>query len=273
MKPRCAIELQRPWEIRSLLKGVAALTLFLVLSDCGSGQSIRTTGTGPPDKRAAAIPEDPWQPGAPRSYSGEFVSGVHFQPAELLSVDRFVSIVCPASLIGIDRILIRDVNHRHPEVEKLEYIVERQTSTRLRMQIRGLRSEVVQGHDYWELIFLDITLTSLGRESALAARLRASELALPGSALESALAEPQETFELSVVASGRYAAGGRPGSMGGYARDFEATGFGAELEWYAAKVLGIVQHHLGSRIAASYNREGAPTNRDVIDLVGACTGE
>ena len=96
-----------------------------------------------------------------------------------------------------------------------------------------MRGEILPRRNYWELAYIDISLVSTG-ELVVSRR---PVFAQPFPQLERVIAEPKEKFDLTVSISGRFAAGGKPSEFRGYDQDFEARGFGEDLDAYANHLL------------------------------------
>lgn len=153
------------------------------------------------------------------------------------STERHVNVPCPYSLLGAADFLESRLLERQASADNVEFVVRRETARRLSLKIKGVRGEVVSARDDWELLFVEISLTEEPQES-LNARIQRFETIgnLPPSDLREAL-ERLGVYEVSIIVSGRFKAGGKPASEKGYTDDFEAKGYSEELSDYAGHLL------------------------------------
>lgn len=123
----------------------------------------------------------------------------------------------------------------------------------MRLRMSGLRGEVLRGRRFWELIYVDATLVEVDMEDPME-HWRESSAAPSGSALQSAIAEPRQVFELGIVVSGRFSAGGKPADLRGYGDDFEAKGYGEELGAYADGLLADIKSILDHTVETTFDQ-------------------
>lgn len=113
-----------------------------------------------------------------------------------------------------------------------EIVIEDETESHLRLIVKGAKREVIRDNDYWELLYMDFWLQ---RRDTRARGVYYGQF--PMMTLDTSIAA---VFDLALVVSGRYAAGGKPDKVQDYTRDFVAEGFSDELDFYGSRILDDV---------------------------------
>lgn len=156
------------------------------------------------------------------------------EPNKSLSIGRSYPFVSP-SLSGVGPAIAKAMRKHQPKYPP-DIQVEDDTRHHFRLVMRGLRGEVIPGHQYWELLYVDGYIDPVERESL-------KTESGSRSVLDRRLS-PENIFVLTVIISGRFAAGGKPADMRGYANDFEAGGLTEDLDQYAKYLLGMIVHYI-----------------------------
>jgi hypothetical protein len=124
-----------------------------------------------------------------------------------------------------------------------EIVVEDETRNHLRLIVKGAKSEVLIDKSYWELLYLDFWIAKnlkVKPEDMQRGKIADDIIYSPSGPLLA-------VYEVSLVISGRFAAGGKPESVQAYPTDFAAGGFGEELNLYAWKLLRDISHHFRTK--------------------------
>lgn len=183
------------------------------------------------------------------------------------SQETYISIICPPDLSNFGAHLDEVLKELHQGEEGLEFNIHRSGPRRFSVQVAYAKSLVLPELPYWELVDINISVVGTGEKRAFLGE----QFQFPyNSPIMNASRTYNEVFEIIVVASGRFHAGGRPSSLSGFKLSFEAENYESELEDFANLVL-MEAYDLSFKAINFNARTGShPTSLDLLrDIAGA----
>jgi hypothetical protein len=189
----------------------------------------------------------------------------HFPAPDAMSVEKSVYVSGDPSLDGAAG-YIRDFIRSRQRTKDLDVFSDpNATPYHLRMIIKGLKSEILEGHSYWEMIYLTLNLTDSGMSTETEGLAKIPDCEYyyyhTGGGLRTAMKQPHKVFQFTVDISGRYKTGGKPDDMNGYDIDFEPM-YNSELDNYAGFIQMKVVQLFKGRISKEFNAvTGCPEGR------------